>query len=213
MRTISRFILFSTILGLLYCCNTSKPKKSLDDLRVAFNYESTSAEKYAKFAQAAMKEGYDTIYQLFKAVSMSESIQASNFGKVIEKLSGSAVTADIGSFEVKTTAENIQAAIKTEIYAMHSLYPGFIRDGENEKAPDAAKSFTWAWNTKKGNFKYFRGALAAIVAGNESRLPFSWLVCPTCGNSCSKEDLKDACDFCLTKKEQFSGYQEKPEGE
>ncbi len=213
MRTIFRFILFSTILGLLNCCNTSKPKKSLDDLRVAFNYESTSAEKYAKFAQAAMKEGYDTICQLFKAVSQSESIQASNFGKAIEKLRGSTVNAEIGSSEVKTTAENLQAAIKTEIYAMHSLYPGFIRDGENDKAPDAAKSFTWAWNAKKGNLKYFRSALAAIDAGNDSSLPFTWLVCPTCGNTCSRQDLKDACDFCLTKKEQFVGYQEKPEGE
>ncbi len=213
MRTIFRFILFSTILGLLNCCNTSKPQKSLDDLKVAFNYESTSAEKYAKYAQTALKEGYDTIYQLFKSVSQSESIQASNFGKVIEKLSGSAVTADIGISEMKTTAENLQAAIKTEIYAMNSLYPKFIKDGENEKAPDAAKSFTWAWNTKKGNLKYFRSALAAIVAGNESNLPFAWLVCPTCGNTYSKQDLKDVCDFCLTKKEQFLGYQEKPEGE
>ena len=208
MRTIFRFILLIVIFGVFAHCNTSKSKKSIENLKTAFNNESTASEKYAKFAQTAMKEGFDTIAKLFDAASKSESIHAFNHGKVLEKYGANVGNAEIGSYEVKTTTENLQAAINGETYEMQTMYPLFIRDAEKEKAAEAAKSFTWAWDAEKKHLNYYRFAAASIIKGNETSVSFNWFVCPVCGNTYNLTDLKENCDFCLTKRENFIGYAE-----
>ena len=211
MRLSFRFIFLLAVAGIFSFCSTHKPKKSIADLRTAFNYESGSAEKYNKFAETAMKEGYDTLAQLFMACAKSENIHAANHAKVIENLGEDIGITETAIFEVKSTTENLKAAIKSEIYQMQTIYPGFIRDAENEKAPEAARSFTWAWDSEKKHLKYYRMASSVISGGNENNLPLNWLVCPNCGNTFSPADLKDRCDFCLAKQERFIGYQPKQE--
>lgn len=211
MKTIFRYIPLIVIAGVFGQCSSSLPRKSIEDLKTAFNNESTASEKYAKFAKAALDEGFDTIAGLFEAVSRSESIHAINHAKVLEKFGGNAEVAVIGSYEVKTTAENIQTAVNSETSELQTMYPGFIRDSENEKAPDAAKSFTWAWDAEKKHLHYYRQAAAAILKGNETGLPFTWYICPLCGNTYNPAEIKATCDFCLTKQENFIGYTENPE--
>lgn len=213
MKTIFRLIQLLIIAGVFANCNSSKPKKTVEDLKTAFNEESTASEKYKKFAQTANKEGFDTLSKLFDAVSKSESIHAFNHGKVLEKYGKGVVDAEIGSYEVKTTVENLQAALKSESYEMQTMYPGFIRTAEIEKAPEAAKSFTWAWDTEKKHLNYYRQAATTIAKGNETGLSVIWFVCPTCGNIYKPADLKAYCDLCLTKKENFIGYAENQDGE
>ena len=213
MKTIIRLIPLLIIAVALIQCNPSKPKKSAENLRTAFNNESTASEKYAKFAQAAISEGYDTIAKLFDAASKSESIHAFNHMKVLEKYGENAIIAEIGSFEVKTTAENLQAAIESETYEVQTMYPGFIRTAEKEKAAEAAKSYTWALDAEKKHLNYYQLAAATIIKGNENGLSVVWYVCPICGNTYNPADIKANCDFCLTAKENFIGYTENPEEE
>jgi len=212
MRTIFNLLL-SIVLAIVFVnCNLSKPVKSVEDLKTAFNSESTTSEKYAKFAQKAMEEGYDTLAKLFEATSKSESIHALNHGKVLEKYHSSVVNAEIGTYEVKTTLENLQTAINGETYEMQTMYPGFIRTAENEKAAEAAKSFTWAWDGEKRHLNYYRKVESIISKGNENGLAFVWYVCPVCGNIYNATDVKESCDFCLTKKANFIGYSEEQMG-
>lgn len=206
MSTIFRFILLIVITGAFANCNSTKPKKTVEALKTAFNNESTASEKYAKFAQTAISEGFDTIAKLFDAASKSESIHAINHGKILEKYGVGVVNAEIGSYEVKTTAENLQTAINGETYEMQTMYPGFIRIAENEKAPEAAKSFTWAWDAEKKHLNYYRLATVTMLKGNETGLSYTWYVCPICGNTYNSTDVKAICDFCLTKQENFIGY-------
>jgi rubrerythrin len=211
MKTIFRFLLLVVVAGVFAHCNTSKPKKAVENLKAAFNNEATASAKYAKYAQAATSEGFDTIAKLFDAVSKSESIHALNYGKVLEKYGTSAGNPEIGSYEVKSTAENLQTAITSETSEIQKMYPGFIRNAENEKAPEAAKSFTWAWDAEKKHLNYYKLAASAIVKGNEAGLSCVWYVCPTCGNTYNPTDVKANCDFCLTKQENFIGYTEEGE--
>lgn len=213
MRTFFRFILPIAVAGVFVHCNSSKPMKSIEHLATAYNNESTASKKYALFAQTAMEEGYDTIAKLFEATSKSESIHAVNLGKVIEKYSGNLGNAEIGNYEIKTTLENIQNAISGETYEMQTMYPGFIRNAENEKTAEAAKSFTLAWDAEKKHLNYYRQVESAIVKGNENGLPFEWYVCPNCGNIYNPRDVKEYCDLCLTKKVSFIGYTEEQDGE
>jgi rubrerythrin len=212
MRIFFNIILLIVIAGVFTHCNTSKPKKSVEDLETAFNNESTASEKYAKFAQSANAEGFDTIAKLFEAASKSEKIHAFNHGKVLEEYARKIGNAEIGSLEVKTTVENLQAALIGETYELQTMYPGFIRDAEAEKAAEAAKSFTWALAAEKNHLSYYRMAVAAILNGNETGLPFAWYVCPVCGNTYNSNNIKPYCELCLTKQENFIGYTENSEG-
>ena len=211
MKTIIRLIPLIFFAVVFTCCSSSKPKKSIENLRTAFNNETTTAEKYSKFAQTALAEGLDTIARLFDAVSKSENIHAFNHGKALEIYGLTAGTPQIGSFEVKTTAENLKAAINAETYEMQTMYLGFIRTAEEEKAPEAAKSFTWARGAEIKHLNYYRQAVSALASGNESGLPTSWLVCPVCGNTIDSNNAKPFCDFCLNKEENFIGYTDGPQ--
>jgi rubrerythrin len=208
MKTIIRFITFIFLAAVFTYCSNSKPKKSIENLKTAFNNESTSSEKYSKFAQTALTEGFDTLAKLFDAASKSENIHALNHAKALEKFGLTAGIPEISSFEVKTTVENLQVAINAETYEMQTLYPGFIRIAEEEKAPEAAKSFTWAQGAEIKHLGYYRQAAASLASGNESALPDSWLVCPVCGNTFNPANVKPNCEFCLTKQENFIGYTE-----
>jgi rubrerythrin len=213
MNTFSRFFILMIFSVSLVQCNSSKPVKTIEDLKTAINSESTDSEKYAKFAQKAVEEGYDTIAKLFEATSVSEKIHASNHRKVLEKYKIKAQGVEIGSYEIKTTLQNLQAAIGGETYEMQTRYPVFIRNAENEKAAEAAKSYTWAWDGEKKHLIYFRRVESLIGKGNETGISFEWYVCPNCGNLYNPTDVKESCDFCLTKRADFIGYTEESAGE
>ena len=211
MKTIVQLMLFTIITGMFINCNRSKPKKSIENLRVAFNTKTTAADKYAKYGQAALKEGFDTLGKLFETVAQAERIQALNLQNALEKLGGNAGVSESAPFEVKTTLENLQDAIKVESYEMQTMYPKFIREAENEKAAEAAKTFTWSMDAEKKRLNYYRKALTSITKGNETAIDFTWYICSACGNIFNVNDLKINCVFCLTKQEKFIGIAEKPE--
>jgi len=206
MKSIVQIFLFMLLAFGFTHCKAPKPKKSVENLRIACSNETTSAEKYSRFAQAALAEGFDTIAQLFEAVSKSENIHATNHRNALEKLGVIAGVPEIGSYEVKTTMENLQSSIEAEKHDMQLVYPGFIREAEKEKAPTAGQSFSWALNTEKKHLNDFRQAALAISNANEKGLPFTWLICPKCGNIYSLINVKETCDLCLTRQEIFLGY-------
>jgi rubrerythrin len=180
-----------------------KPVKTIENLKYAFNGESTASAKYLAFAEKAKSEGFDTVAVMFMATSKSEAIHAENHKKVLEKLGEKVTGPELGKFEVLTTKENLADAIKGETGEIESMYPGFIATAEKEKAPDAIKSCTWALDTEKKHKAFYETALAALNAGSESSLPAKWLVCPVCGNTYDAGNVKPACDFCMTPKEKF----------
>src|SRR5665647_706650 len=102
-------------------CNQPKPVKTVENLKGGIKGESTASAKYAAFAQKAREEGNDTIAKLFDAASKSESIHAANHRKVLEAL-GEKMDDFKPEFEVKTTAENLQAAIEGETYEVATMY-------------------------------------------------------------------------------------------
>ena len=181
---------------------SQKPVKTIANLKEGIKGETTASAKYAAFAQKAREEGNDTIAKLFDAASKAETIHAANHTKVLEKF-GEKMEPFTPQFEVKTTAENLQAAIDGETYEETTMYPGFLSDAETEKAVDAVKSFTWARDTEKKHAEFYKQALAALQAGNESTLSFDYEVCPVCGNTYEAGSVDEKCAFCQTSRDQF----------
>ncbi|HLO60678.1 MAG TPA: ferritin family protein [Bacteroidales bacterium] len=183
-------------------CKQAKPAKTIEDLKAGIKGETTASAKYAAFAQKAMEEGLDTIAKLFEAASKSESIHASNHTKALEAL-GEKMEAFTPEFELKTTAENLQAAIDGESYEVSTMYPKFLEDAKLEKVEKADKSFTWAVDTEKKHQEFYKQALAALNANSEKTLSVEYVVCPVCGNTYPKATADAKCAFCQTSQDKF----------
>ena len=205
MKTVTRFIFSILAIALLVSCS-QKPVKTIENLKAAYNGESTASTKYAAFAEKARVEGLDTVAVMFLATSKAEAVHAANHNKVLEKLGVKVEGPQIGTFEVLTTAENVADAKKGETYEIDSMYPGFIAVAKEEKCTDAVKSFTWAIDTEKKHQAFYGTALSALNAGGEKSLPVSWFVCPVCGNTYDSATLVAECDFCMTPKDKFFSF-------
>jgi rubrerythrin len=205
MKKVARFFMMVLTAGLIFGC-TPKPVKTVENLKAAYNGESTASAKYSAFAEKARAEGFDTIAVMFQATSKSEAIHAANHLKVLEKLGVKTEGPQIGTFNVMSTAENLSDAIKGETYEIDTMYPGFIAAAEKEKIKDAIKSFTWADDTEKKHQAFYNKALDALNSGGENGLPSSWMVCPTCGNTYDLASVPEKCDFCMTGKEKFIAF-------
>lgn len=197
-------ILFFAFIGLMAFtgCNQAKPVKTIENLKAGIKGETTASAKYAAFAQKAIEEGNDTIAKLFLAASKAESIHAANHNKVLGEL-GVKMEDFTPEFEVKTTAENLQAAIDGETYESTTMYPQFIADTKAEKVEKAEKSFTWALDTEMKHQEFYKKALEALNANSEKTLSFEYAVCPTCGNTYEKAIMDEKCAFCQTPSEKF----------
>ncbi len=205
MKTSARFLFFTLAAAVLFGCTTS-PVKTIENLKAAYNGESTASAKYAAFAEKAKAEGFDTVAVMFMATSKSESIHAANHLKVLVKLGVKIDGPQLGAFSVMTTAENLGDAIKGETYEIETMYPGFIAEAGKEKAKDAVKSFTWAHDTEKKHQAFYKKALDAINKGSETGLSLNWQVCPVCGNTYETGSVPASCDFCMTSKAKFISF-------
>jgi rubrerythrin len=85
----------------------------LENMHAAFNGESNAHARYVAFAAQADKERYGEVASLFRAAARAEEIHASNHAAVINEL-GTAPNAKIDTSDVKSTRDNLEAAIKGE---------------------------------------------------------------------------------------------------
>jgi rubrerythrin len=205
MKNVIKLFFVAVAISLISGC-AQKPVKTIENLKAAYNGESTASTKYAAFADKAKAEGLDTVAVMFMATSKAEAIHAANHLKVLEKLGEKIEGPQIGTFNVLTTAENLTDALKGETYEIDTMYPGFISTAEKEKCADAVKSFTWAFDTEKKHQAFYKTALSALNAGGEKSLPLQWFVCPVCGNTYDLNTVVSACDFCMTAKEKFVSF-------
>ena len=183
-------------------CQQVKPVKTIQNLKAGIKGETTASAKYAAFAQKATEEGNANIAKLFLASSKAESIHAANHRKVLEGL-GEKMEDFTPEFEVKTTAENLQAAIEGETYESTTMYPQFLVDAKAEKVEKATKSFTWAFDTEKKHQQFYTKALQSLNANAQNTLPMEYAVCPVCGNTYDKATVEEKCAFCQTGKDKF----------
>lgn len=194
------FIMSLAILAFVGC--QPKPVKTIENLKAGIKGETTASAKYKAFADKAREEKLDTIAKLFDAASKSELIHAANHTKVLEGL-GVKMEEIKPEFEVKTTAENLQAAIEGETYEVTTMYPDFIASATTEKVEKAVKSFTWAIDTEKKHAEFYKKALEALKLHKQNTLAFEYVVCPVCGNTYEKASMDKNCAFCQTSSERF----------
>jgi rubrerythrin len=153
-------------------------------LKEAFAGESQANRMYTAFASKADKEGYPHAARLFRASAKAEEIHASNHLRALKA--------------VKSTKENIQAALSGENHEWQEMYPGMIETAKAEGNKDAEKSFHYANEVEKVHSKLYQKLLDSL--GSSEAYPY--YVCPYCGNTIEKE-APAACQVCGAKGELF----------
>lgn len=194
--------IFLCALVLVIAMSGKAQVKTIENLKAGIKGETTASAKYAAFAQKARQDGYQNIAKLFEAASKSESIHAENHRKVLEEMNVK-MEEFKPEFQVRSTAENLQAAIDGETYEVQKMYPAFINDAREEKVPKALKSYNWANNTEKKHAEFYSAALKALQSGNEKSIASKYAICPVCGNTYEADKAEDKCAFCQTDKGQY----------
>lgn len=177
-------------------------KATIKNLKDAIKGETTASAKYLAYSVKAKQEGYNNIALLFEAASKSENIHASNHIAVLEKLGGK-MDEFKPEFEVKSTKENLEDALKGETYEVEKMYPEFLKTATDESVKEALTTFDFAYNTEMKHKTLYQNAINQLKDGNENKLPVNYFICPVCGNTMDTQALNE-CDICATPKDKFT---------
>lgn len=176
-----------------------KASKTLENLQTAFDGESNAKARYLAFAQKAESEGYGKVASLFRAAARAEDIHANNHAEVIRKL-GATPLADVKPPEVKSTADNLQAAIKGESYERDTMYPDFLKQARDEGNKDAVRTFNLAKEAEAEHAKLYTEASGNLTQWKAPIQPF--YICPSCGYTTPTLNF-GKCPVDFTPKEKF----------
>ncbi|HUY95996.1 MAG TPA: rubrerythrin family protein [Terracidiphilus sp.] len=173
---------------------------TLENMQAAFDGESNAHARYVAFAQQADQEGYADVANLFRAAARAEEVHASNHAEVIRGM-GAEPKADIKAPQVKTTRENLEAAVKGESYERDTMYPEFITRARADGNAKAIKSLNLAKLAEEEHARLYEGALRQL---NQSKgvAAAGYYVCPVCGFTVRTVDF-EKCPSCFTSKEKF----------
>jgi rubrerythrin len=159
----------------------SKTEQNLQD---AFAGESQANRKYLAFARKAEEEGYEQVAKLFRAAAAAETIHAHNHLRALAA--------------VKSTKENLMAAIAGESYEFQKMYPGMIIDAKTEGQDYALRSFSLANEVEKVHAALYRKALESLGTNTAT----DYYVCSVCGHTVEGE-APDMCPVCSANKQAF----------
>ena len=178
---------------------------TVQNLMAAFEGESNAHAKYTAFAAKADADGLHGAASLFRAAARAEQIHAANHARVIGLMGGHAECA-IHPVEVKSTLENLKAALNGEQYEIDTMYPGFLEEASARNIPAAIRTMTGALEAEKTHARLYGEAITLVVAGKKD----SWAgaardfyVCPVCGYTSETEEEHERCPVCNCPWEKF----------
>ncbi len=161
--------------------------KTSDNLQDAFAGESQANRKYLYFAEKADEEGHKQIARLFRAASDAETVHARNHLRVMQG--------------IKSTKDNLLAAIGGENYEFTKMYPEFIKQADAEGNNKAKDSFDLANKVEQIHHRLYQEALGMLERGQPmAEKPI--YVCQVCGNTVDGE-APEKCPICGAPKKMF----------
>lgn len=175
-----------------------KAPTTLENLNAAFNGESNANARYLAFAKKADEEGFAGAASLFRAAARAEEVHANSHAAVIKTLGGQP-KADIKPPQVKSTKDNVQAALEGETYERDTMYPEFITLAKKENNKDALRTFNFAITAEIEHAKLYGEALKGLESWKAAK---TFYVCSVCGYTTTKIDF-EKCASCFSPKEKY----------
>jgi len=162
--------------------------ETIDNLAKAFIGESMARNRYTMYAGIARKEGYRQIADIFITTADNETEHAEwdmrMLNAVMEK-TGRKTEPDV-KWEVphvmKTTVENLAAAIAGEHYETTKMYPGFADIAQKEGFADVATRLRAIGKVEAHHEERYTKLLELVKAGTVFKRTekVRW-VCSKCG--------------------------------
>jgi rubrerythrin len=180
--------------------SASAATTTLENMQAAFNGESNAHARYLAFASRAQSEGYGEAASLFRAAARAEEVHASNHAAVIKEM-GASPQAKIETPDVKSTRENLEAAIKGESYERDTMYPDFLKQARTDRNTAAVKSLNLAKTAEAEHAKLYAAALSKLDSSKGTK-DTVFYVCPVCGFTVRQTDF-EKCPSCFTAREKF----------
>ena len=159
-----------------------------ENLQAAFAGESQANRKYLAFAKKAEADGKPQVAKLFRAAAEAETVHAHSHLRVMGG--------------VKSTADNLKAAVDGEGYEFKTMYPQFVKEADAEENQAAGISFKNAMAVEQIHYGLYTNAASAVATGKD--LPAAPIyVCGICGNTVTG-NAPDKCPVCGGPKARFA---------
>ena len=159
---------------------------TLDNLKEAFAGESQANQKYRAFAKKAERDGFPNVARLFRTAAEAERIHAEGHLSAMEG--------------VKSTCENLEAAIAGETYEYKEMYPPMVEQAKADEHK-AKRMFGYALDAEAVHAKLYAMALECVKQGQDLT-QVDFYLCPVCGYI-EMGKPTEACPVCGTKIEKF----------
>ena len=190
-----------SVAGVLNAAETAVAKNPLlDALQAAYAAESSAKVRNEAFAAKADAEGYKSVAGLFRALAKSEGLHAEHHAGMIKKIGAEPKAAE-DKPEVKSTQDNLEAAVKAATTAKDTMYPALVKQVEAEKdAAGATMSFKGAAAIADTNIKLCQLALKDLEGWKAVGKEF--LVCGVCGYVTADQKI-EKCPICAAPRTKF----------
>ena len=153
---------------------------TMDNLKEAFAGESQANRKYLAFAKKAKEDGFVQVAKLFRAAAEAETVHAHAHLRAMDG--------------IKSTVENLEAAIEGEGFEFRQMYPKFLAEAQQEGVKPAEFSFRYALAVEEIHHGLYSRALEAVKGGDDMPAKPVY-VCPVCGNTV-EGGVPDRCPIC-----------------
>ncbi len=163
----------------------SRTSENLED---AFAGESQANRRYLAFARKATKDGFAQVARLFRAAAEAETIHALNHLRIMG--------------EVKSTSDNLVAAVSGETFEFKKMYPKYLDLARQEGKQQAAWSFDVANKVEQVHASLFSKAVEAL-RNNRDLAEIDYYVCGVCGHTV-EDTAPEKCPICGAPKAKFS---------
>ncbi|MBF0343496.1 MAG: rubrerythrin family protein [Nitrospirae bacterium] len=173
-----------------------KGSRTEKNLLAAFAGESQARNRYAYFAKAAKKEGYEQIAAIFLETAENEMVHAKTFFKFLEG-GDVEITAAYPAGIIGQTLENLGQAAAGENHEHTTLYPGFAKIADEEGFKEAAIAFRAISLVEIQHEKRFRKLMENIKKNEVFARPeaVKWK-CRNCGLVVEGRSAPDTCPAC-----------------
>jgi len=161
--------------------------RTIENLKDVFACEAQANRRYLAFAEKAENEGLMQAAKLFRAAAEAETIHALNHLRIMG--------------EIKSTVENLDAAVSGETFEFKEMYPKYLSIAKQEENDQAAWSFDVANKVEQVHAGLFSKAVEALRNNKELR-KIDYYICSVCGNTVECM-APEKCPICGASKTKF----------
>jgi rubrerythrin len=176
--------------------NTIKGTRTEKNLMAAFAGESQTFNRYSYFAEAARKEGYEQIANIFLDTANNERAHAWAFYQYLEG-GGIEITATYPSGPAADTRRNLEAAVAGENAAWTLRYEDFASTAGEENFPEIASTFEHIAVAEKFQEGRFRRLMVNLEKNEvfKKNASVKWH-CTNCGYVLEGKEAPRHCPAC-----------------